>query len=284
VECCTSIDGGATFSLCVIAGSGGLHGAVSTAPDGTVFVPPRTATPSVHYSKDNGLTWRTVSMGSDVGTPSPRKNSEIAADTKSNIYHTWVGKDMRVYLSRSLDGAATWDQKSLPVSPPEVISTTFPHIAAGDPGRIALAYLGSENAEKLGTPDIDNKSWDGNPHYAPAGVHYHLYVTYSLNALDAEPKWTTVKVTDDPVQVGSICISSGDCRNIGGSNRNLLDFNDLHIDREGRVYVAFADGCTGDCATMADAQPKDSRSGMGTVAILAKGPSLYADMADFTGY
>ena len=38
---------------------------------------------------------------------------------------------------------------------------------------------------------------------------------------------------------GSICLNSGDRRDIGGSNRNLLDFNDLHIDREGRVYVAF---------------------------------------------
>ncbi|MDP6200598.1 MAG: hypothetical protein QF531_07455, partial [Candidatus Poseidonia sp.] len=95
------------------------------------------------------------------------------------------------------------------------------------------------------------------------------------NALDDDPTFHTYRVTDDPVQVGSICLNSGDCRDIGGSNRNLLDFNDLHIDREGRVYVAFADGCTGDCATKESASAEDSRDGRGSVYYLASGPSLY---------
>ena len=103
---------------------------------------------------------------------------------------------------------------------------------------------------------------------------YHLYITYSLNALDENPIFHTQRVTDDPVQIGSICLNSGDCRDIGGSNRNLLDFNDLHIDREGRVYVAFADGCTGDCATNENASAEDSRDGRGSVYYLASGPSL----------
>ena len=77
--------------------------------------------------------------------------------------------------------------------------------------------------------------------------------------------------------MGSICLNSGDCRDIGGSNRNLLDFNDLHIDREGRVYVAFADGCTGDCATSNNSSAQDSRDGRGSVYYLAQGPSLLAD-------
>ncbi|MBO64552.1 MAG: hypothetical protein CMA94_07300, partial [Euryarchaeota archaeon] len=74
---------------------------------------------------------------------------------------------------------------------------------------------------------------------------------------------------------GSICLNSGDCRDIGGSNRNLLDFNDLHIDRQGRVYVAFADGCTDGCADNPNATAADSRDGRGAVYYLASGPSLY---------
>ena len=111
---------------------------------------------------------------------------------------------------------------------------------------------------------------------------YHLYITYSLNALDPEPTFHTYRVTDDPVQVGSICLNSGDCRDIGGSNRNLLDFNDLHIDREGRVYVAFADGCTGDCAAYNNSSAEDSRDGRGSVYYLAQGPSLLVDYADLS--
>jgi hypothetical protein len=31
------------------------------------------------------------------------------------------------------------------------------------------------------------------------------------------------------------------------SQRNLLDFNDITVDKQGRVLVAHADGCTGNC-------------------------------------
>ena len=109
-------------------------------------------------------------------------------------------------------------------------------------------------------------------------MHYHLYITYSLNALDENPTFHTYRVTDDPVQIGAMCLNSGDCRSDqGGSNRNLLDFNDLHIDREGRIYIAFADGCTGECATKETPTPADSRSSTGGMYYLASGPSLLAE-------
>ncbi len=280
VFCYTSLDGGMSFPIGgrvagLASNSGGLHGAIETAPDGTVYVPPRTANPSLIVSKDNGFSWTAVTMGLDVRTPSPRKNSEVATDSQSNAYHVWVGEDMGVYLARSTDSGASWDETSLRVSPKAIISSTFPQIDAGDPGRIAVTYLGSEDADLIRTPSIDNILWMGNPHTAPNETVYHLYVTFSLNALDANPVFHTVRISDDPVQRGSICISSGDCRNIGGSNRNLLDFNDLHIDGDGRVYIAYADGCTGACAQGGDAM--GSRDRRGAVAILEKGPSLYAE-------
>ena len=48
----------------------------------------------------------------------------------------------------------------------------------------------------------------------------------------------------------------------------------LHIDREGRVYIAFADGCTGSCATESNSTPEDSRSRRGILCFLGSGPSL----------
>ena len=265
IFCFTSYDGGATFPvggqiIGLATTNGGLHGAISTAPDGTVYVTPRAATPTVIVSKDNGFTWFERTMGEDVKTLNPRKNSEVSTDTASNAYHVWTGADEGVYMSRSTDSGETWEQESIRISPAGVISTVFPQTDAGDPGRIAITYLGSENAEMLNESDIDGNPWDGNAHYAPNNATYHLYITYSLNALDDDPIFHTYRVTDDPVQ-GSICLNSGDCRDIGGSNRNLLDFNDLHIDREGRVYVAFADGCTGECATKENASAEDSRDG-----------------------
>ena len=280
IFCYTSFDGGATFEVGgqiygLATTNGGLHGAITTAPDGTVYVTPRVATPTVIISKDNGLSWDTRTMGEDVGTPNPRKNSEVGTDTDSNAYHIWTGADSGVYMSRSIDSGDSWEQESIRISPANVISSTFPQIDVGDPGRIAITYLGSEDGDAIGELDIDGGSWDGNPHYATENVSYYLYITYSLNALDENPIFHTYRVSPDPVQIGAICLNSGDCRDIGGSNRNLLDFNDLHIDREGRVYVAFADGCTGDCATMEDPKPEDSRSRLGSVYYLATGPSLY---------
>ncbi|MFL2944084.1 MAG: hypothetical protein BD935_02435 [Marine Group III euryarchaeote CG-Epi1] len=286
ISCYTSYDGGASFEVGgnlvgIATANGGLHGAITSAPDGTVYLPPRVATPAIIFSKDNGLTWEERTMGQDVGTPNPRKNGEIATDTESNAYNVWVGGDQGVYMSRSIDSGNTWDQTSIRVSPIEVISATFPHTSAGDPGRIAIAYLGSENASALGQPDIDGNPWNGNAHYATTNVSHHLYVTYSLNALDENPIFHTQRLTTDPVQVGSICLNSGDCRsNEGGSNRNLLDFNDLHIDLEGRVYIAFADGCTGTCASGEDTSSSNSRDRLGSVYYLEAGPSLYESDID----
>src|SRR6266571_8328216 len=57
---------------------------------------------------------------------------------------------------------------------------------------------------------------------------------------DGGNTWTTVNATpSDPVQKGSICLGGLTC----GSDRNLLDFNDMTIDREGRVLASYADGC-----------------------------------------
>ena len=289
IFCFTSFDGGATFEaggqiIGLATTNGGLHGAITSAPDGTVYVTPRVETPTVIVSKDNGLTWFDRTMGEDEGTPYPRKNSEVATDSQSNAYHVWTGADEGIYMSRSTDSGETWEQTSIRVSPNEVISTAFPQIDAGDPGRIALVYLGSENSSELGKPNIDDEPWDGNAHYANSNVSYYLYVTYSLNALDSNPVFHTLRASEDPVQIGSICLNSGDCRDIGGSNRNLLDFNDLHIDREGRVYIAFADGCTGTCASGNNSTPEDSRSRRGIMCYLSSGPSLLSEFGDLAEF
>lgn len=142
-------------------------------------------------------------------------------------------------------------------------TTTMPAMMAGDPGRVYVAYYGTEGQEEP-APDLVNDT-----------AHWHLYVTYSLNALDDDPVWTTVRVTRDPIQVGAISTNTGDAP---PGSRNLLDFIDLEKDADGRVYIAYADGCTGPCADDADhATPEMSRDAAGRMAILERGPSLYED-------
>ena len=55
ISCYTSYDGGASFEVGgnlvgIATANGGLHGAITSAPDGTVYLPPRVATPSIIFS------------------------------------------------------------------------------------------------------------------------------------------------------------------------------------------------------------------------------------------
>ena len=57
-----------------------------------------------------------------------------------------------------------------------------------------------------------------------------------------------------------------------------------HIDREGRVYVAFADGCTGSCAEGNNSTSEDSRDRLGSVYFLSSGPSLFEEIGDLAEF
>jgi hypothetical protein len=63
---------------------------------------------------------------------------------------------------------------------------------------------------------------------------------YIATTFDFGQTWNITNVSgDDPIQRGGIC---GD-----GTCRNLLDFIDIQIDKQGRVLVAGEDGCIGGC-------------------------------------
>ncbi len=113
-----------------------------------------------------------------------------------------------------------------------VQNTVFPAVIAGDADRAAFFFLGST------TPGANGRSTDT----AFSGVWYgYIATTY-----DGGASWVTANATpNDPVQRGVVCTNGTSCP---GGTRNLLDFNDLTVDKQGRVLAAYADGCTtGDC-------------------------------------
>lgn len=265
-----SFDGGMTFPQTVQAFpetcNGGLHGAITAGPDGTVYVPARNCpAPLVAVSRDNGLTWTRSVVGESVGVPEQQKNPEIAVDRENNAYLAWVGKDNRVHVSISTDHASTWGEPIL-VSPPTVGSAIWPAIVAGDKGRVGIAYVGTE--------DSTLPPWN-----VANGTRWHLYYTSTLDAFAPSPIFATIRATQDsdPVQRGTICVQSDKCKD---GNRNLLDFIDLSLDRDGRPYVAYADGCTSPQCLRPDATPLDSRSRQGMVMVVERGPGLYADKGE----
>src|SRR5436190_1090071 len=107
----------------------------------------------------------------------------------------------------------------------------LPNKGCGGQQAVVVAYLGTT------TPgDLQAREFPGV---------WHLYIS---STYDGGNTWHTVNATpNDPVQRGPIWLKGG-----GEVSRNLLDFMDATIDREGRVLVGFADGCLGDCVGAPD--------------------------------
>ena len=132
-------------------------------------------------------------------------------------------------------------------------NVVFPTTVAGDDNRAAMSFLGTT------TP--------GN--YQDAANFHGVWHLYTAFTYDGGQSWVTVDDTPtDPVQVGSICTAGTTC----GNDRNLLDFIDATVDKQGRVLVAYADGCIGACVQSGP----NSFSAYATIARQSSGKRLFA--------
>jgi hypothetical protein len=102
--------------------------------------------------------------------------------------------------------------------------------AAASPTRLVAAFLGTADTA-IG------------PTQAPGWALWYPYLA-SLDLTRPDATWQVVRIQDDPVQAGPICMDGPMC--LDGA-RNLLDFIDVQLDPHGRAAVAYADGCEGDC-------------------------------------
>ena len=265
-EISRSDDGGITFGPSVLLFNpqqcvGGIHGHIKVAPDGTVYVPnfscsTGSGTQGIAVSTDNGVTWvdRTVP---DSNGPLGLVDPSLGIGSGGTIYLGWQGGDGHPYVAFSRDRGVNW---SAPVDVGATLglrAITFPVVTAGDDDRAAFGFLGT-----TGSGDYQDEA-------GFRGI-WHFYVATTF---DRGQSWTTVDATpDDPVQVGSICNHGTlDC----GNDRNLLDFNDITIDREGRVVAAYADGCVAPFCT-ANSQPGDSRRRKASIIRQSGGRRLLA--------
>jgi hypothetical protein len=243
---------------------GGLHGHVRVSPDGTVYVPNEDCfdangvdRPGVAVSTDNGLSWivRTVPDGTSA---SPGSDPSVAAGAGNTIYFGYVNGDGHAKVAVSRDRGAAWTKSKDAGTPFGVQNAEFAEVIAGDDERAAFAFLGTRTEGDTQASDF-------------LGV-WHLYVAFTY---DGGKLWTTADATpSDAVQRGCIW-------NQGGDNpcRNLLDFNDITVDRTGRVLVGYADGCTGSCVTdptqNASTGPSSAQDALATIARQVGGRGLF---------
>src|ERR1051325_3981126 len=268
--CALSVDGGRTFGPAVVAYTtecGGSHGHVKVAPDGTVYVPNRncgTSQQGVAVSEDNGITW-TVRSIPDSSNGDTDPSVGIAAD--GTVYFVYEADEGHARISVSRDKGATWSPSQDVGAPLGLQNSVFPAVVAGDGGdngRAAFAFLGS-----LTPGNYDKDLFMGN---------WYLFVA---STFEGGRTWTTVNATpNDPVQRGRICTAGIGC---SGNTRNLLDFFDATIDKEGRVLVGYADGCvTAECIQgdknhdgMTDGRDNDFTS-KGAIARQSGGRRMFA--------
>ena len=234
-EIARSDNGGLTFGVAIpmwtLAQCNGLHGHIKVAPDGTIYVPNKSCggKQGVAVSEDNGLSWtiRTVE-GSTPGDTDP----SVGVGADGTVYFGFADGDGHARVAVSHNRGATWEHVQDVGAAQGVQNTVFPAVVGGDGNRAAYFFLGST------TPGANGRQTDRS---FPGAWYGYIATTY-----DGGVTWVTANATpNDPVQRGVVCTSGTTCPD---GTRNLLDFNDVTVDKQGRVLAAYADGCvTSDC-------------------------------------
>jgi hypothetical protein len=209
---------------------GAISGHLKVSPDGTVYLPQNRCTrpdgvtgQGMAVSSDNGASWTySVVPDSTAKAINTGTDPSIGIGSGNGVYFGYEAGDGHPRIAVSHDHGLTWSPSTDVGAAYGIQNTKFPEVVAGDDNRAAFAFLGTTSA--------------GNDQAASFPGVWYLFVSYTY---DGGQTWTTVNATPgDPVQRG--CIWNG-----GGSNacRNLLDFNDASVDKQGRVLVAYTDGC-----------------------------------------
>ncbi len=243
-----SDDGGITFlpslPMYTTADCGGLHGHIKVTPDspatrangqvGTVYVPNNACggTPGLDHadgqqaaivSEDNGLTWSIRPVpGADTLS---NRDPSIGIATDGTVYMGMQAKDGHARISVTRDQGRTWTAPFDVGTQLGIQNIVFPAVVAGDPQRAAFSFYGTTTAGSFASATF------------PGVWYLYTSVTY-----DGGQTWTTFNVTpNDPIQRGGICNGTSE------TCRNLLDFFDATIDKEGRILIGYDDGCVGPC-------------------------------------
>jgi hypothetical protein len=238
--CSRSDNGGLTYGPSVpiynLTACGGLHGHVKVSPvDGTVYVPNRVcgAQSAVVVSQDNGITWavRPVQNGSVTDTVAS-DDPAVGIDSNGRVYFLFADNGTAAGVATSDDFGATWQNIFDVGAVYGLKQIAFPAAVGGsatpgnpNSGRAAVAFYGSTTA----TGDSNAANFTGV---------WHLYVAETF---DGGAHWTTTDATPNaPMQRSGLLRGGG-----ADITRNLLDFFDITIDRDGRVLVGYVDGCEG---------------------------------------
>jgi hypothetical protein len=269
-SCALSLDGGLTYTdglpMYTSAQCFGLHGHIKVGPDGSLYVPDKacgspecyiastTAGGACHpgfaVSTDYGQTWTIHTIADGHSRLFNGGDPALDVGPKGTLYYGYSDRSGHPMIAVCTDHGNSCS-KSVDVGARyHIQNTEMPTVVVGDDNRAAFGFLGSttpgdDQQSNVQVTDSSGKVVNNVfPWHNFMGT-WHLYVAFTY---DGGKHWTTVDATPGaPVQRGCIEFTSS-CPSTRGSDdqRNLLDFNDITIDGQGRVLAAYTDGCQPD--------------------------------------
>ena len=220
-------------------------------PNGVVYFPWDRGGPTgnhinISFSTDKGLTWRNCG-----GAVSPGLTALFATadhDNAGNIYIVY-GENVKFHTYMVTTSAAKLVEhctenpavtSTLPALVPEaftepvqvdrdaVRSSVFQWVTAGgEPGRVAVAFAGTET--------------DGNPNTGTFDATWNIYVNQSLNGTSSDATFSQVQATTHPFHYDSICLNGLGCDlAVPPGDRSMADFFALDYNPvDKKIYVTF---------------------------------------------
>jgi hypothetical protein len=195
----------------------------------------------------------------NLGDPSAVRTGanfpSLAIDRAGNLYALWEqaamsgGKagDTSLVYAYSTNEGASWSQP-ITVPTPGLANDVFGWIAAGDDGRVDIAWYGT-----AAHVDLVNGGPNACPNGGPdsVGGSWSLYMTQTVTAHAATVAFTPpILVGEHPMRRGSIqTIMGNQCGgstnvSLSGSNRTLGDFFQLRVGSKGEAQISYADSET----------------------------------------
>jgi hypothetical protein len=184
---------------------------------------------------------------------------DVDVDKAGNVYVVWNERHPDVQetwtvLSTSQDGGQTWSEPVKVNSTPK--TTAFPWVSAGDDGRIAVSYYGTD-ATGL-SPEV----LAGNP-------DWYVFSSYST---DGGQTFSEYQTTPNSLHQGKVCTSGTGCAT---GTRDLLDFFETDYDADGCLVTAYADNSR-DTVSPTGQRTSDKNT-IVSFARQTSGPGLLAD-------
>jgi hypothetical protein len=205
------------------------------------------------------VTWTIRQFKSDGVNTKPSvsfQDPAVAIDAAGRVYYAIADGDSAAAVLTSNNHGETWQNLSDVGAAYGLRNIRYPAAIAGDAGRAAISFYGTTTPGDALQPTFAGE--------------WHLYIA---NTFDGGQTWTTTDATPSaPIQRGCIWAK-------GGANicRNLLDFFDMTVDRDGRVIVGYVNGCEGGpCAQASSTAKGNAYTAAATIARQSSGRRLIA--------